>query len=150
MNLNEVSKTSMNSGLLITWFILSINILRRTAKIRSNILIISLILLVVCFVGCKKKTNPPKAEAKSPNPNITQQITVDKNAVSPNIPAKAEERQIVATVNGINIYKDDFNKRVAQQINPVQRQMPANFFEQYKKELDKRVSMKQVKMFMSG
>ena len=108
-------------------------------KIRSSILIVVLIFSIVCLVGCKKKTETTKAENKSTRPNIVQQTITDNNVVSPNAPGKAAQRQIVATVNGINIYKDDFDKRVESQINPVQRQMPANFFEQYKKELDKKV-----------
>jgi hypothetical protein len=113
-------------------------------KIRPIILVVGLILAVVLFVGCKKKTEPAhsgagKADGKSTKPNITQQATVDNNAVESNVPAKVEARQILATVNGVQIFKDDFDKRVEQQISPVQRQMPANFFEQYKKELDKKV-----------
>jgi len=108
-------------------------------KILSGILIVCLVLAVVCFVGCKKKSEPAKAEGKSAKPNVVQQATVDSNVVSPDTSLKAGERQIVATVNGVNIFKDDFDKTVEQQIDKVQRQMPANFFEQYKKELDKKV-----------
>ncbi len=108
-------------------------------KILSSILVLGLVLAVVCFVGCKRKTEPSKAEGKSAKPNIVQQATVDNNVVEPNVSAKVEARQIVATVNGVKIFKDDFDKRVEQQIDKVQRQMPANFFEQYKKELNKKI-----------
>jgi parvulin-like peptidyl-prolyl isomerase len=108
-------------------------------QIRSSILIVGLILSVVCFVGCKRKSEPTKAEVKSTKPNVVQQVTVDSNVVSPNVPAKADAGQIVATVNGVSIFRDDFDKKVEQQISPVQRQMPAAFLEQYKKELDKKV-----------
>jgi len=95
---------------------------------RLSILIFTLILIVICFLGCKKKTEPAKPEDKPAKPNITQQI--DNNFISPNVPAKTETRQIVTTVNGLNIYKDDFDKRVNQEITPANKQMPANFFEQ--------------------
>jgi hypothetical protein len=81
-------------------------------KIRSRILVTGLILGVVYFAGCKRKTEPAKAEGKSVKSNVAQQVTVVNNVISPNIPAKTEQRQIVATVNGVNIFKDDFDKRV--------------------------------------
>ena len=113
-------------------------------KICSSFLIVSLILLVVCLAGCKKKTNPPpsgagKADGSLTKSNIIHKATFDNNVVSPDIAPNSVHQQILATVNGVNIYKDDFDKRVESQISPVQRQMPVNFFEQYKKELSKKV-----------
>jgi apolipoprotein N-acyltransferase len=96
--------------------------------IRSNILILGLIFAVVCFAGCKKKTEPAKPADKSAEPNITQQIKSESNTIEPNIAAKSEQKQAIATVNGVKILKSDYEARVEQQINPVQRQMPANFF----------------------
>lgn len=107
-------------------------------KIRLNILVIGLILAVVYFVGCKRKTEPVKAEGKSAEPNIVQQVTVESNTIEPNVAAKAEPKQVIATVNGVSILKSDYEAKVEQQINPVQRQMPANFFEQYKNQLSKK------------
>jgi len=47
-------------------------------KIRSNILVLGIILAVVCFVDCKRKFGPAlsgagKAEGESAEPNIVQQ-----------------------------------------------------------------------------
>jgi parvulin-like peptidyl-prolyl isomerase len=113
-------------------------------KIRSNILVVGLILAVVCFVGCKRKTEPApsgagKADSKSSEPNIVQQTKVESNMLEPNVTSTPEQKQIIATVNGVSILKSDYEARVEQQIGPVQRQMPANFFEQYKDQLCKKV-----------
>ena len=94
-------------------------------KIRLGLLTVILISVVVCFCGCKAKKPPTKADSNSVKPNITR-------AVKP-------VKEVIATVNGINILKSDFEASVEQQIGKVQRQMPQNFFEQYKKELGKKV-----------
>jgi hypothetical protein len=49
--------------------------------IRSNILVLGLIFAVVCFVGCKRKTEPPKANSKSAEPNIERQAKVKSKAL---------------------------------------------------------------------
>jgi len=68
-----------------------------------------------------------------------QQAKVESYTIEPNVATKPEQKQVIATVNGVSILKSDYEARVEQQISPVQRQMPANFFEQYKKELSKKV-----------
>ncbi|MBN2018728.1 MAG: SurA N-terminal domain-containing protein [Sedimentisphaerales bacterium] len=100
-------------------------------KIRSNILTFGFMFAVVCLVGCKRKSEPAKAEGKPAEPNIVQPVKVDSRAVEP--------KQIVATVNGVAISKSDYETRIEQQIGKVQRQMPASFFEQYKAEVRKKV-----------
>jgi hypothetical protein len=113
-----------------------------------------LIFAVICLVGCKKKAEPVEADSNAAEPNIVQPVKIDRKAHEskitettevnikkngPNAPAKAEPKEIVAAVNGIEILKSDYEARVEQQIGPVQRQMPANFFEQYRKELGKKI-----------
>jgi hypothetical protein len=97
-------------------------------KIHSNILIVSLILVVICLVGCKRKTEPApsgagKAEGKSSvgaglvpaqNDNVVQPIKVEINKIEPNITATPEPEEIVAAVNGVKILKSDYEARVEQ------------------------------------
>ena len=111
-----------------------------------------ILLLMVSLFGCKGKKQQteadppkgevsPKADSNSAETNIVQQVKADSNAVEsnvakspivkPNISAKVEQKQVIATVNSVGILKSDYEARVEQQINPVQRQMPAAFFEQY-------------------
>ncbi len=93
-------------------------------KIRLGLLALILILAVVYVCGCKSKEQP---------------VQVDSNQAEPNAVSENRPEEIVVTVNGIDIIKDDFESKVEQQIGEVQRQMPQNFFEQYKKELRKKV-----------
>lgn len=94
-------------------------------KIRLGLLTVILIAVVVCFCGCKAKKPPTRSDSKSAEPNTAQ--------------AGKPAKEVIATVNGIEILKSDFEAQVEQQIGKVQRQMPQNFFEQYKKELGKKV-----------
>jgi parvulin-like peptidyl-prolyl isomerase len=107
-------------------------------NIRSNILVLSFILTVVCFVSCKKKTEPAKPEAGGQTTEERRQRT-EEESDKPNVANTPEPKELVAAVNGVKILKSDYEARVEQHIGPVQRQMPANFFEQYKKELSKKV-----------
>lgn len=94
-------------------------------KIRVGLLTVILIPVVVCFCGCKAKKPPTRSDSNSAEPNTAQ--------------AGKPVKEVIATVDGIEILKSDFEAQVEQQIGKVQRQMPQNFFEQYKKELGKKV-----------
>lgn len=94
-------------------------------KIRLGLLTLILISVVVCFCGCKAKKPPTKSDSNAPEPNIAQ--------------SGKPVKEVIATVNGIDILKSDFEASVEQQIGKVQRQMPQNFFEQYKRELGKKI-----------
>jgi len=123
-------------------------ICEREPMINRTVIFLLFMVFLSGMEGCKNKKQPSqdenktiKNEGKTLEKNAIQMENADSDvsSVSSNISTKFVGQLIIATVNGIKIYKDDFDKRVESQINPIQRQMPANFFEQYQKELSKKV-----------
>ena len=86
-------------------------------------------MLVVFFTltGCKGKKSAEPADKDTAEPNVV-------SVVEP-----GAQKQVVATVNGVEINKDELENRIERQISEVQRQMPAGLFEQYRRELRSKI-----------
>lgn len=92
-------------------------------------MILGWLLAAVALGGCKDKEQPPAP----PEPDSQIQTT-----------ELQQQRKVIATVNGTDIYLDQFDARVESQISDVQKQMPDQFKDKFLEELRKKTLGKMI------